>query len=138
MDKNKNHIAEHAAEYFVRRHVALLAERRSRNAWLDADPRHAQAYADQQRLWDRVGDLANDPELQALKTSGLAALNRRRWLQPRRLIALAASLVVLIGAGSLLSRLVGTPEPLAYATALGEQRTETLTDGTLTGSPWTG
>jgi len=130
MDKNKNPVAEQAAEYFVRRHVASLAERRSRNAWLDADPGHAQAYADQQRLWDCAGDLADDPELQALKTAGLAALNRRRWLQPRRLIALAASLVVLIGAGSLFSRLVGTPQPVAYATALGEQRTETMTDGT--------
>jgi len=130
MDKNRNPIAERAAEYFVRRHVASLAERRSRNAWLDADPDHARAYADQQRLWDRVGDLADDSELQALKTAGLAALNRRRWLQPRRLIALAASLVVLVGAGSFFSRLVETPPPVAYATALGEQRTETLADGT--------
>ena len=130
MDKNRNPIAERAAEYFVRRHAASLAERRSRNAWLDADPGHAQAYADQQRLWDRAGDLADDPELQALKTAGLAALDRRRWLQPRRLITLAASLVVLVGAGSFFSRLVGTPQPVAYATALGEQRTETMTDGT--------
>lgn len=130
MDKNRNHIAEQAAGYFVRRHVALLAERRSRNAWLDADPSHAQAYADQQRLWDLAGDLTDDPELQVLKTTGLATLNRRRWFQPRRLIALAASLVVLVGAGYLFSRLVEAPEPVAYATALGERRTETMTDGT--------
>jgi transmembrane sensor len=129
MDKNKSHTAEQAAAYFARRHVALLAERRSRNAWLDADPSHAQAYADQQRLWDRAGDLADDPELQALKTAGLAALDRRRWSQPRRLITVAASLVVLVGAGLLFSRLVA-PEPVAYATVLGEQRTETMTDGT--------
>lgn len=129
MDKHSDRIAEHAAEYFTRRRGATLSERQERNAWFDEDPRHAKAYDDLERLWDRAGALADDPDLLTLKAVDAAVLCRRRWFRPQRMLAVAATLVMLIGAGHLVSWFMQPPDPVTYATALGEQRTETMPDG---------
>ncbi len=130
MDTHPDCIAEQAAEYFARRHGATLSERRERNTWLGKDPRHAKAYDDMERLWDRTGTLASDPDLLALKAADAVALRRKRWFRPERLLAVAATLVVLVGAGYLASWFMQPPDPVTYATALGERRTETMPDGT--------
>lgn len=130
MDTYPDRIAEQAAGHFARRHGATLSERRARNAWLDEDPRHAKAYEEMQRLWDRTCDLTSDPDLLALKAADATALRRKRWFHPQRMLAVAATLVMLVGTGYLASWLMQPPDPVTYATALGERRTETMPDGT--------
>jgi len=130
MDKYPDRIAEQAAEHFARRHGASLSQRRERNAWLQEDDRHAEAYAGIQRTWECAGHLAGDPELEALKAADLAAMRRPRWFRPQRMLAIAATLVAVVGAGHLANRFVQPPDPVSYATALGERTTETMPDGT--------
>jgi transmembrane sensor len=130
MDKHPEQIAERAAAYFVRRRGETAAQRREREAWLAGDERHAGAYADAQRLWDRVGELRANARLQALKAADLAAMRRSRWLGPGRLLLAAAALVVLLGSAYLVTMFAATPSPARYVTQLGERRTETLADGT--------
>lgn len=129
MDKHPEQIAEQAAGYFVQHRSETAAQRREREAWLAGDERHASAYEDAQRLWDRVGDLRDNARLQALKAADLAAMRRSRWLGPGRLMLAAAALVVLLGSAYLVAMFATTP-PARYVTQLGERRTETLTDGT--------
>lgn len=129
MEKTADLIAERAAEHFAKRHGASLPERRERDAWLKENDRHAEAYDEIQRLWNQAVTLADDPELQALKAADLAATSRRRWFRPQRLMAVAATLVMLVGAGYLVIQSSQPPPPIGYATTLGEQRTEALSDG---------
>lgn len=130
MDKHSDHIAKQAAEFFIRRHRASLSERRERDAWLDEDPRHAKAYSEFQQLWSHMGDFAQDPQLQALKISDLAASARRPWARPNRILALAASVLMLIAASYLVTTLSRQQKSVNYATAVGERRTEVLLDRT--------
>ncbi|MBL8255988.1 MAG: FecR family protein [Pseudoxanthomonas mexicana] len=129
MDKHPDRIAEQAAEYFARRRGATSPQRRERDYWLSEDFKHAEAYDALQRVWDHAGSLADDPELQALKTADLAAVRRRRWFRPQRLLAVAATLVMLLGAGYIIIPFMQPPPPVGYATVLGERRTETMPDG---------
>ena len=130
MDKHPDRIAEQAAGHFARRHGASLSQRRERNAWLQEDGLHAEAYGEIQRVWERAGNLAADPELEALKAADLAAMRRPRWFRPQRMLAIAATLLVVVGAGHLANRFAESPDPVGYATGLGERSMETMPDGT--------
>jgi len=130
MDKHPDAIAREAAEHFARWRGAAPSQRRARDAWLLQDDRHAAAYDDLRRLWDRTGELAGDAELQALKSADLAALRRSRRFRPQRLMAVAAMLVALLGGGYLVAdRFTQPPVAVEYATALGERRTQAMPDG---------
>lgn len=50
------------------------AERALFEAWCDADPRHAEAYADTEELWRRLGALSEAPELMTLEREAVHAL----------------------------------------------------------------
>lgn len=131
MDKNPSRIAEQAAEYFARHKPdAGPGSDVDLAAWLQADPRNARAYGDMQRAWERSAALRGDAELQALKSADLAALRhpRRGWYRVA-MLATAAALVLVMGSTYLFSLYLVPPPPIAYATALGERRTETLPDG---------
>ncbi len=133
MDKDPTRIAEEAAEYFARRLPHGKPSRRDDLAqWLQSDLRHGRAYGETQHVWKQLGVLHDDAELRALRTADLAALRRpQRWFSRGRMLAVAALLVLLLGGGYLLSaHLLAPAPPLSYATVLGEQRTETLPDGT--------
>ena len=132
MDKTPDRIAEQAAEYFARRTSGARGEPRDGlQDWLRADPRHAQAYGETQGLWEQLGELQGDAELQALKQARLAELRRERRGRLRApLLATAATLALLLGGGYFAYlAYFGPPPPVPYATALGEQRTERLQDG---------
>lgn len=129
MSKPPDPITEQAAAYFARRHAASTAERRARESWLRQDPRHARAYEGLQYTWNLAGELADDVDLLALKAADMAALPRRTR-PPRRWLAMAASLVLLVGAGVAGLRLWAPPDPIRYATVLGEKRSEAMADGT--------
>lgn len=132
MDKQSHRIVEQAAEYFAGRVRATTAQDAEREAWLRADPRHAQAYDEMQRLWQRTGHLGAHDNLLALKAADLAALRRSQsWFRPTRMLAMAATLVMVLGGGAYLFLQLQAPSPpVSYATVLGERRTETLPDGT--------
>lgn len=127
MDKETRRIADQAAEYFSRRRAESPQQRRQREAWLAADPRHAAEYDKMQRLWDRTGELRDRPRLQALTQRDRASLRRRRWMGWP--LAAAATIGPLFG-GAFFFLWVTTPEPVTYATDFGERRIETLADGT--------
>jgi transmembrane sensor len=97
MSRESERIAERAAAYLTRSREETPAQRREREAWLAADPRHLHCYRQLQQ-WDRhAAGLLDDPGLQALAARDLATLQRsRRW---RRLGAWAlAILLLLVGA----------------------------------------
>ncbi len=129
MDKHPDRVAEQAAEHFARSRSATLHQRRERDAWLNEDPRHAEAYERFQRLWEHTGRLADDPELKAIQAADMAALRRGRGFRPQRFMAVAATLLMLVGLGYAVLQFMQAPPPARYATALGERRTETLADG---------
>jgi transmembrane sensor len=130
MDKQSKHIAEQAAAHFVQRRGETAAQRREREVWLAEDARHARAYEETRRLWDRTGDLQDDARLQALKAADLAALQRPRWSRAGWMLSAAAALALLVGGAYLAMRFLASPPPVRYATALGERHTEILADGT--------
>lgn len=129
MEKNPDPVAQQAAEHFAKRHGASLPQRRACDAWLKENDRNAETYNEFQRLWNHAGSLADDPELQAMKAADLAAFRRRKLLRPQRLMAVAATLVMLVGAGYLFTQSNQPSPPISYATTLGEQRTQALPDG---------
>ncbi len=133
MDKIPSRITEQAAGYLARRvSGAGMARDDDLQAWLRADPRHAHAYVEACRAWEQASRLSEDAELQALKAAHLAALRRHHawWRRPPAL-GIAAALLVLLGVGYLFRDLLGpAPVAMAYATDVGEQRSETLQDGT--------
>lgn len=130
MNKHPDQIAARAAEYFATRHSATLSERKELEAWLARDARHAIAYSELQQLWDGMGDLANDPDLQALKASDLVAMRQKPWRYFRPALGLAASVLLLLGSVAVWTRISDRPEQMSYTTAVGERRTELMPDGT--------
>lgn len=131
MDKTPARIAEEAAQYFARGvRGGTPAQRQEVEAWQQADPRHARAYEDTRQLWEQLGALGDDAELQALKARDLAALRRRDgWFRRMPMLAAAAVVVVMLSGGYLLHYYLQPSPPVTYATALGERHTETLQDG---------
>jgi transmembrane sensor len=124
-----------AARWFARRRSGEMSEAEARElqAWLDADAAHRVAYDAVSRAWVRAGLMRTSPEVLHLR-----ARHRRSFPRTRRLLAsraLAASLMVaVLGAGGTFGVRAGLAElrklPTAtYRTALGEQRTITLADG---------
>lgn len=102
-----------AAEWFVRLRDDAVSDgdRAAFAAWRDADPAHAEAYREMERLWgglDRIGD----------------RIGRRRAL---RRMAAAASVAAAVGAGAY--ALTPTGLLADHRTGAGEQRRVTLEDG---------
>jgi transmembrane sensor len=130
MDKHSRVIAERAADYFAQRVSETLAQRREREAWLAEDIRHAQAYEDVRRIWERADSLRENPTLLALKGADMAALQRTHWYPASRIFMVAAVLLlVVLGSIGFMRRFLDAPSAHAYSTEVGERRAETLSDG---------
>lgn len=93
--------------------------------WLEADPAHGSAYAEQNALWRDVGDLARDAgNLAAFATLRAEPVHTAR----RRFMAAGvAALVTTSGAGWLGWR--AFIQGKTFSTQTGEQRREVLADG---------
>ncbi|MDH4983584.1 FecR family protein [Hyphomicrobium sp. D-2] len=112
-------IVEEAAAWFAK----LNDGKPSRNhrdafsTWLSADPRHADAYTDIQRLWDSAGEIPvlkeHDKTLKAKKVT-------------RRQLGVAA---ILLASGGLLWRFAPSGPRPDFETATGQRKTITLADG---------
>lgn len=110
------------------------AERAAFEAWLAASPTHIEAYLETETVHSLVGELAADPLLRAsarrVRREGAGRAARLGdWAV--RSLGLAAALALVVGTGAVvwLAREPGVTLQ-TYATAVGEQRRLTLSDGT--------
>lgn len=127
-----------AARWYARRHAAAPtpAEQAAFEAWRADSPANADAWAAVEATHDTLGGLAAFPELTALRAEALQPAQPARFAHWR----IAASVAVLVagGAGTYALLSPRAPNPAApaitavahYQTAIGEQRTITLADGT--------
>jgi transmembrane sensor len=131
MDKNKDRIAEDAAEYLARR--ASGSKPTSADgmaAWLAADPAHKEAFDEASDLWKELGALQGDQDLIHLKRSDLRAqVGRFEWLRKLRPVA-AAAVVVLAAGGAYLYLQQMRPVVGSFASEPGARRELVLDDGT--------
>jgi transmembrane sensor len=124
-------IRREAEAWFARRREPAVreAEHEAFERWRASDEAHAHAYADTEQLWDQLAVLQHSEKLQALATKLVTdspeAAPRRNRIIPFSLAASVVAVAMLVALWY-----PGGPEVRKYATALGEQRTETLADGT--------
>lgn len=126
-----NTVTSTASAWLVRIETGTMTadERRLFAEWLSADPAHPAAYREAERFWHALNNLSADDIRQfdrflPQEPTSIAPSPFLRW---RRLTALAASvfLVIAMGAWAASAWLpVGD-----YRTAVGEQRTVALADG---------
>ncbi|MBO9126620.1 MULTISPECIES: FecR family protein [unclassified Rhizobium] len=109
-------VSRSAAEWFAR----LLDDGATPNdladfrAWLQADPSHAAAYADIERLWLGAGMVPDK--------SGSERLSRRKLLK-------SGGALVVVASSALATAAYMRPLPADFRTGKGETRTVTLPDG---------
>ncbi|MBB6064579.1 FecR family protein [Pseudoxanthomonas broegbernensis] len=121
-----------AQQWFVRLQSAQGgdAQRDAFERWRDADPAHAAAYRAVESVWQRSAAMVQDPALSDV-------LHRARRLPPEPsllrsafpALATAACLMLAVGIGYRLWWMPEQVPAVAHATALGEQRTVQLDDG---------
>ncbi len=114
-----------AAEWFAqaRSGDADPAHEQSWLQWID-DKDNQQAYENCELVWELSGELRSSPRIAALLAD--VPTVRARWRVPVWQVGLAASLIAL---GAFGWRFVGAPTTTQYSTAVGEQRTVALADG---------
>ena len=130
-------IRTQAAAWFARLHADEPSEHEEaeHQTWLDADPAHRLAYEQVERMWTMLSDFSATPDIsQRLAAIPAAATEQTRpqlQRRPRRLqwlVACAAALSAVV-----IGWQVFAPPPTSeqrYASAIGEQRSLTLDDGT--------
>lgn len=120
-----------AAGWFARQRSGEMTpdDRAALRAWLEEDPLHRIAYLSVRRAWGGAAALRGDPQVLEI---------RQQWaVEPRRtafsrIAAAAAFAVVLSGLGFAGWQTMTGPRPLTdktFRTAVGEQSTVTLPDG---------
>ena len=117
-----------ATQWFVRMQDTPVPEsdKRAFHAWLDADPAHAEAYAELERVWAGLDQIDRHDPVPAPPST---AEHRRSAGKRRSLpwMSLAASILLLAG---LVGYTTNWPAVLAdYRTEPGEQRRVVLGDG---------
>jgi len=121
---------EEAIDWFVRQRTrSAPIDAGALQAWLDASPENADAYAEVESVWANAYEVNGDPEVTAWRQTVLPRLGR--WPVNRRAMVggMAAAVAAVAGVG-----IYGyvSPKPLAtqsFRTAVGQQATVTLPDG---------
>lgn len=157
IDKSLQAIMEIAADWFVRSREAelSLAEQKEFAHWLNESPLHVHEYLTIARMWGDINEIHGIEELEftipgapiddarnvvplsdtwvgdadgnAVQTQSISAPNRvARW----RAFAIAASLVAVVGVGSV-DRWYNVAPAGYHVTALGEQRSLILEDNSV-------
>lgn len=133
MERASASIGQQAQDWFARLRAPDCgpAEHAAFERWRAADARHASAYANLDDIWELTAELATaDTAIaaaahQARSQVPPGGFHRYRW----PLLASAAVLVLALGLGSRLNLSQDAAPIQRYATAVGEQRTLTLEDG---------
>ena len=119
-----------AVDLFVRQHTATSPDDAAElDAWLQASPEQAEAYAEVERLWVATSEVAHDPEIMTWRDGLERDLRRRRTTRRAIAAGIAAAVVGLSATG--IHELV-SPKPLvdqSFRTAIGQQAAVTLPDG---------
>ena len=130
-------IRTQAATWFARLHADELSENEqaAHRAWLDADPAHRLAYERVERMWSMLSDFSATPDIsQRLAAIPAATAEQARPQLPRRprrlqwLAVCAAALTAVVIGWRVFAP--APPGEQRYASAVGEQRSITLDDGT--------
>jgi len=108
----------------IKAHDATERDRIDFQAWLDADPDHPKAYAKLERTWGAVQSLQH---LKGRAAANDTAPKRLSWRNPA--LAIAASVILAIGAYAWFAQRPDTITAQQVETAPGELRTITLADG---------
>jgi transmembrane sensor len=125
-----------AADWFAQSRSGAMDAAREQDwlQWIEAD-RHQQAYENCELAWELAAELRNSPTLASLLAGTDALVAQRRaarsaarptWRRPVWQVALAAS-VLAVGVFAWLFTI--RPVTAEYSTAVGEQRTLVLADG---------
>lgn len=122
-----------AANWFLRRSVAPLTaqEAAAFEAWLDTSAANREAYVAVEAFWADAAQLESLPRFEGKRQVILRTMDRARATRRIAVVGLAALMLGAAGAG--LYGLAGT-RPLAtqsFATAVGQQATVTLPDGSV-------
>jgi len=118
-----------AAEWLARVHSpdCTPSERSDFERWLAADPRNRAAFVEMERLFARSADLRDDALIRA------TARRIKRGGQPAPWKRYATRIVPPLAAAALIALAIGIRKPadedLRYVTAIGEQRSVILPDG---------
>jgi len=126
-------IKREAVAWFTRRQGALTdAEMRELDAWLEADPAHAEAYQEVMRAWARMELPREAPELLAMRAKALKVGPERRVVW-RMAAGFAAAAVLGGGVYGWQSGLIGYREfpNQTFRTDVGQRSTVTLPDGSV-------
>jgi len=127
-----------AAAWFARLRADDVseAERSAFHVWLSGDAGHRKAYERLEALWSDFGTHAERPEMKTLlgadaepKSRRTAGRQRSEARRLRTWVAAAAVLALIALAGGWTAWYVQPPSPQTYTTAVGQQRTLTLEDG---------
>jgi transmembrane sensor len=132
MSERETSCLAQAAAWRVRLAENDLEECPELSAWLEEDPRHAQAWKLIQDDWALFGEYASSPELLELRSQALAHAHeagRGRWTRSRKLaitrrLGLAAAVALLAVGGAVF----WMKQPEVYVTRAGERRVVTLAD----------
>ncbi|MET3837881.1 transmembrane sensor [Brevundimonas sp. UYEF29] len=120
-----------AADWFARlnQRTVTTADVRGFSDWR-RDPENARAFSRVEAMWEAAGTLAKNPDMANLTRDAAAAAKsaRKPKLATGRLIPIGVvgALTLALGAGGVLWM---SQQPTRYATAVGEQRTIQLEDG---------
>jgi transmembrane sensor len=132
--KPQAEVDEEAAAWTWRldRGVLTPEERSQLASWLRQDARHRRAFGELSQTWRSLDRLSAGKREERIAT--LAPATRRsdprdpRGPRSLRWVAAAALSLAVIGSGWWLTRVAGTQE---FSTAVGQERTVTLTDGSV-------
>lgn len=126
-----NTLASTASAWLVRMETGTVTadERRLFAEWLSEDPTHPAAYREAEQFWRALDGLSADDirELDRCLPQESAGASTRPILPWKRLSALAASILLVAAIGAWLA--VAWLPVGDYRTAMGEQRTVALSDG---------
>lgn len=125
-------IDEAAAAWAARRLGGDMADEANFERWLDQDLAHVEAYDRAEAVWRLMGEAAGTDALFAARRDALARARSRPHETAkldRRLIAAGVIAAIAAPIGGLWWRRLAGEQSALFQTALGEQRTVTLSDG---------
>ena len=132
--KDDHLITSEAMDWVLRRDEGALSrtEAEAFEAWLAQSPRHRDVFASTESFWGAAAQLEDHPQMPDTRRWALAEADRGR-LTRRAIAASVAALLLGLGGVTVFNVNEG-PKPLAtqaFSTAVGQQATVTLPDGSI-------
>lgn len=136
LGRDEERIAREASDWLTR-HIARADEKSAEGfeAWIEADPRHLEAYERLSCVWDDMADLGHlrafaEPDRPFSNLAGLPDRIGAALIRPRAFAGAVTALAALALAAPYLPGLVPAPAP-QFATAIAEIEPVRLEDGSI-------